>query len=540
MVWSVDQLLQNGKYKIQEILGQGGFGITYKALHRQLGQSVVIKTPNESLHREPDYEKYVERFIKEGQTLARLSQNSHAHIVRVIDLFQEGNIHCLVMDYVPGNNLMDVVSQKGALLEEEILLYIQQIGAALTVVHQSGLVHRDAHPGNIMLRGNGRAILIDFGIAGELIPTTVSSKHFGNIGFAPYEQMKGDRNPTVDVYCLAATLYYAVTGQKPPTSLDRKLYKTRLIPPKEIIPGISEKLNKAILKGMALEAKNRPQTMPDWLKMLEASQSVKSQIVKPPIPWFALSLYILFFAVIGFLLATSHKPPHPSAIGGAIAGMLTVIILGSEKYEKFIEAGFVLIIAAIIMFSMRNMPSSWTLVAAVPAGIFVWLGAILSVLSQLKIIGWDWASIGFGIIGFGIMGVAFAMSWVGNGNWGIALAMSAVLMSIHSIVIKKQDETVLNSAFTRLFVVLIFGIPGALVGAGIAAWLGIGAVNGAWVGEAAGALAVAAGWFSWTNNENVSDRLLKRFSKSQTVLTIAITSAVGLALGWFAPFFLPR
>ena len=284
MVWATGQQLQNGRYEIQEILGQGGFGITYKAQHLQLLYQVVIKTPNKSLSHDPDYEKYVERFIKEGKILARLSQDPHPHIVRVIDLFQEDDIYCLVMDYIPGENLFDVVKRRGALPEAEVVPCIRQIGEALRVVHEAGLVHRDAHPGNIMLRSNGTAVLIDFGIAAELIPTTVSSKHFANIGFAPYEQMKGDRKPTVDVYCIAATLYYAVTAQKPPTSLDRKLYNTRLTPPKQIVLSISDKLNQAILKGMALEAKDRPQTMPAWLKLLEASQVVTQPINRKQLP----------------------------------------------------------------------------------------------------------------------------------------------------------------------------------------------------------------------------------------------------------------
>ncbi len=284
MVWATGQQLQNGRYEIQEVLGQGGFGITYKAQHLQLLYEVVIKTPNKSLSNDPDYDKYVQRFIKEGEILARLSQDPHPHIVRVIDLFLEGDTYCLVMDYIPGENLFDLVKRRGALPEAEIVPYIRQIGEALTVVHQAGLVHRDAHPGNIMLRSNGKAVLIDFGIAAELIPTTVSSKHFANVGFAPYEQMKGDRQPTVDVYCISATLYYAVTAQKPPTSLDRKLYKSRLIPPKQIILSISDKLNHAILKGMALEAKDRPQTMPAWLKLLEASQVVTQPIKRKQLP----------------------------------------------------------------------------------------------------------------------------------------------------------------------------------------------------------------------------------------------------------------
>ncbi len=198
-----------------------------------------------------------------------MSQDPHPHIVGVIDLFKEGAIHGWVMDFVPGKDLFEAVKRRGALPEAEIVPCIRQIGEALVVVHQAGLGHRDAHPGNIMLRSNGKAVLIDFGIAKELVPKTLSSKGIaGNEGFAPYEQMsRGSREPTVDVYCLAATLYYGVKGQRPTTSLARKPDNTSLTPPRQINLSISDRLNQAILKGMALEAKDRPQLMQDWLAM---------------------------------------------------------------------------------------------------------------------------------------------------------------------------------------------------------------------------------------------------------------------------------
>ena len=271
MIWATGQQLQNGKYVIEEVLGQGGFGITYKALHVPLEQQVVIKTPNEYLKYERDYDQYVERFVREGRILARLSETPHPQIVGVRDLFQDGETHCLVMDFVPGMNLFDAVKQRGGLPEGEAIGYIRQIGEALALVHQAGLVHRDAHPRNIMLRDNGTAVLIDFGIAKEIIPSTISSTgNAGNQGFAPYEQLvRGSREPTVDIYCLAATLYYAITGQRPPTSLDRKLNDIPVIPPKQLVPEISDRINQAILHGMALEAENRPQSIEDWLKYLE-------------------------------------------------------------------------------------------------------------------------------------------------------------------------------------------------------------------------------------------------------------------------------
>ena len=189
MVWAAGHELQNGKYVIRNVLGQGGFGITYKVWHIRLDAFVVIKTPNEYLRHDPDYPKYVDRFIREGQMMERFSQRSHPHIVRVRDLFEEGDIPCMVMDFVEGENLFQWVRRKGALAEAEILPCIRQIGEALASIHQAGLVHRDAHPGNIMRCEDGRAILIDFGIAKELVPTTQSSTGVaGNRGFAPYEQ----------------------------------------------------------------------------------------------------------------------------------------------------------------------------------------------------------------------------------------------------------------------------------------------------------------------------------------------------------------
>jgi serine/threonine protein kinase len=268
MVWIAGQQLQSGKYVIEQILGQGGFGITYKARHALLNNLVVIKTPNESLRHDPEYPKYVKRFIDEGQRLEKLSEKQHPNIVRVRDLFDEGGTYCLVMDFVQGDSLFKLIQKRGALPTQEALQYIMQIGEALKVVHQAGLVHRDAHPGNIMIQQDGKAVLIDFGIAGETMPTTVSSRFFGNPGFAPHEQMRGDRKPYVDVYSLAASLYYAIAAKRPTESFQRKAYNMPLVSPQEHISSISNELNQAILKGMELEPENRPQSMQEWLKLL--------------------------------------------------------------------------------------------------------------------------------------------------------------------------------------------------------------------------------------------------------------------------------
>ncbi len=294
MVWQAGQLLHNGKYEILEVLGRGGFGLTYKARHRQLIMEVVIKTPDILQKRDTEYEDYVRQFEAEGRKLAKFSQTPHAHIVRISDFFTEGQVPCLVMDFIQGQTLMERVKTQGKLSEAECLKYIRQIGSALEAVHQAGMVHRDAHPDNIMIQPNGNAILIDFGIAKEIIPAGSSSTDYAaNPSFAPYEQVykgsKANRQPSVDIYALAASFYYAVTGQRPTPSLERRLDNRPLTSPKEINPNLSDHLNKAITLGMALEKENRPQSMSDWLQQLElppppVPEQYRQEIVNPPQP----------------------------------------------------------------------------------------------------------------------------------------------------------------------------------------------------------------------------------------------------------------
>jgi formylglycine-generating enzyme required for sulfatase activity/tRNA A-37 threonylcarbamoyl transferase component Bud32 len=285
MAWTPGHPLKKRPFVVDCVLGEGGFGITYKVHHQFLDQDFVIKTPNARLINDPDYQKYLNRFIKEGQIVAKICHDPHPHIVRVTDLFEEAGIHCLVMDYVPGESLWKYVQNQGALSEAQAVRYIRQIGDALRVVHQAGLVHRDVTPLNIMVRSPEKAVLIDFGIAKGLIPTTsTTTDKAGNRGFAPYEQMvRGSRKITVDVYTLAASLYYAVTGQRPMDSFSRKLDDAELIPPQQLISGLSDATNQAILSGMALEAKNRPQSIEAWLALLTFEPPIILSVTSPSV-----------------------------------------------------------------------------------------------------------------------------------------------------------------------------------------------------------------------------------------------------------------
>jgi eukaryotic-like serine/threonine-protein kinase len=175
-------LKQRPQYVIEKVIGEGGFGITYKARHQDLNFPVVIKTPNSRLCRDTNYPKYLEGFRKEGRTLAKISQNHHPNIVRIIDFFEEGDLPCLVMDFVKGENLYHLIQYQGILSEKFAIDYIKQIADALSICHQNGIIHRDAHPGNMILRENSNTvILIDFGLSGNVNSQSINREDLRTI-----------------------------------------------------------------------------------------------------------------------------------------------------------------------------------------------------------------------------------------------------------------------------------------------------------------------------------------------------------------------
>jgi len=269
----------NQQYRIDKKLGEGGFGLTYKATDLSLDHRVVIKTINHKLRSDREYDNHLKRFRQEARTLAKLGELRHHHIVRVSHLFEipvkersgwerlrgveVPQLPCLVMDFIDGRNLDEWVKDKqAALSEEEALSYIQQVGDALHLVHRAGLVHRDVHPGNIMICNN-IAILIDFGLAGSITPTSLNYGRPGHQFYTPIDQRYGNRSPNVDIYALGMSLYFAVTAKNPDPSKD----------PKSQNPNLSDRTSDAIVKAIQLESKNRPKSIPEWFDLLGLSLS---------------------------------------------------------------------------------------------------------------------------------------------------------------------------------------------------------------------------------------------------------------------------
>jgi serine/threonine-protein kinase len=270
MVWVKGQKLHGRRYVIERKLGQGGFGITYLAKDKK-GNPLVIKTLKDEVMTNPDFIDFRDKYERDFEREAtRLAVCRHPHIVQIENVFHEQSLPCIAMEYIQGEDLWQRVRNRNPLSEAEALGYIQQIGEALTLVHDKGLLHRDLKPQNIMVRsGISEAVLIDFGIAREF--TNVTQTHTDSLtdSFAPIEQYEkqAHQGEYTDVYGLAATLYFLLTTKVPPPAFMR-VVRDSLQPPQVLNSTLSDRVNQAILTGMELQPENRPQSVSEWLRLL--------------------------------------------------------------------------------------------------------------------------------------------------------------------------------------------------------------------------------------------------------------------------------
>lgn len=268
--------LQNGKYIIEQELGRGGFGVTYRAINIALGQVVVVKTLNESLRQDPRFATSERQFQNEARRLARFA---HPNIVRVNDFFVEDGLPYIVMDYIPGETLDRIVLPNHPLPEAIALHYIRQVSAAVQVIHQNGLLHRDIKPQNLILQQSTQTvILIDFGIAREFTPgLTQTHTHMVSEGYAPIEQYlpQAKRSPATDIYGLAATLYTLLTAQVPVAATLRD--RLPMASPREINPAISSQISAAVMRGMEMEPQHRPSSVDEWLSLFPQAHTLQPE-----------------------------------------------------------------------------------------------------------------------------------------------------------------------------------------------------------------------------------------------------------------------
>jgi serine/threonine protein kinase len=277
------------QYEVMNILGAGGFGITYMARDTTLDTTVAIKeylpgdfavrqggsqiTAKSSLS-QGDFDWGLDRFLAEARTLARFR---HPNIVRVNQIFQANNTAYLVMEYAKGQSLDDLLQKSGPLTEEQTKEVLLPILDGLKRVHEQGFLHRDIKPGNIIIREEGGAVLIDFGAARQAIET--KSRAITSIvteGYAPLEQYDGmgNQGPWTDIYALGAVAYKCLTGNKPPSATLR-VRSDPLVPLSIATKGkVSPTFSAAIEAALHVYENLRPQNIADFSAMIAGTMPV--------------------------------------------------------------------------------------------------------------------------------------------------------------------------------------------------------------------------------------------------------------------------
>jgi formylglycine-generating enzyme required for sulfatase activity/serine/threonine protein kinase len=324
------------RYRIVKLLAQGGFGTLYRAWDTALGRPCALK---ENLDPSPEGQR---QFLREAKILANLI---HPSLPRVTDYFLvQGQNQYLVMDYVEGQDLQEMLEDRGGPLPEaRVQVWAAQVCDALVYLHSQTppVIHRDIKPANIKITPSGQAVLVDFGIAKVYDPklkTTLGAQAVSP-GYSPYEQYgKGKTDPRTDIYALGATLYTLLTAREPPESVQR-VVNDPLVPPRQLNLGLSLRTSAAIMKAMQMDPSQRFPNAADFKAALAPTPVIRqppvrvinpqpgSQAAKPApalappvsLPWGWIGLVIGMSLIILFLLVQMMRGRPGAALPSGLA-----------------------------------------------------------------------------------------------------------------------------------------------------------------------------------------------------------------------------
>ena len=261
----------NGRYEIEELIGTGGMADVYRARDNLLGRTVAVKVLHAQYARDP---VFIQRFRQEAQSAGNLNQ---PNVVNVYDWGIEGDTYYLVMEYVEGHDLKDVILSGGPLLPERAVEITLNICAALEAAHAQGIIHRDIKPQNIFITSDNQVKVMDFGIARSAGGTamTQTGTIMGTAQYISPEQAQGQTaDQRSDLYSLGVVLYEMLTGKPPfdgdtPVSIAYKHVREDPLPPSMVNPDVSPELEAVVMKALSKNPENRYQNVVEMQADLE-------------------------------------------------------------------------------------------------------------------------------------------------------------------------------------------------------------------------------------------------------------------------------
>ena len=272
--------LLTGRYELLEKIGEGGMAVVYKAKDRLLNRYVAVKILRPEYTRDA---QFVDSFRRESQAAAGLES---PNIISIYDVGKEGNIHFIVMEYIDGMSLSDVIKVEAPMDYKAAISITKQIASALSVAHSHNIIHRDIKPHNIMMKSDGTAKLGDFGIAKAVSDSTLTetSKIIGSVHYFSPEQARGSYvDERSDIYSLGIILYEMLTGKVPfdgdnPVQVALMHINDEIIPPSRIVSGIPPALEKVVMKATDKFQTNRYASADEMLEDLNNIEFVSNTV----------------------------------------------------------------------------------------------------------------------------------------------------------------------------------------------------------------------------------------------------------------------